>query len=58
MRHTVQRIIKELEMPGQRGRGITIERRADLCRDLRDGHVLGKQPAVLVLEMIHVTVQL
>jgi hypothetical protein len=45
---TAQRLFEQAEMAGQRGAGIDVERRADLRRDLRQGHVLGVEDAVAV----------
>ena len=48
-----QRLFEQAVVPGQRGGGIAVERRADRGRDVGQGHVLGMKEAVAVEEMVH-----
>ena len=48
-----ERLAEDVEMAGQRGRRIAIERRAHRARDLRQRHVFGAKHAVAVVEMVH-----
>ena len=48
-----ERFVKKGEVTFQGRRGIDIERRADGCRNLGHGHVLGVQHTVTIEKMIH-----
>ena len=48
-----QRLGEKVVVPGQRGGGIDVERRAHSGGDVGDRHVFGMQGAVSVKEMVH-----
>ena len=53
MVHAGERFLEDPVVTLERGGGIDIGWRADLCRDPGQGHILGMQNAVAIGEMVH-----